>query len=164
MVFLYLIRNYEKIKDNTLASKFSVLYENLKTDKIQYLLYNIVLLIRRIVYGINVILFHSSPFIQVVINSSFSFTIYHYILIFKPYKTRLDNIMNFYIEFITFCIFSIIGAFIKEDLSGDSYNIAEWSLIILIYSSIVLPAVVNIVISIKDLIIYFKERSKPQPD
>ena len=116
------------------------------------------MLIRRIVYGINVILFHSSPFIQVVINSSFSFTICYYILIFKPYKTRLDNIMNVYIELITFWIFSIIGAFIKEDLSRDLYDLAEWSLIILIYSIIMIPALVNISISIKDLIIFTKSR------
>jgi hypothetical protein len=148
-----MIRNYEKIKDNTLISKFSVLYENLKTDKIEYLLVNILLLLRRIVYGVNMILFYSSPFIQVVINSSFSFTICYYILIFKPYKTRLDNIMNVYIELITFWIFSIIGAFIKEDLSRDLYDLAEWSLIILIYSIIMIPALVNISISIKDLII-----------
>ncbi len=148
-----MIRNYEMIKDNTLISKFSLLYENLKTDEIEHLLYNIVLLLRRIVYGVNMILFYSSPFIQVVINSSFSFTICYYILISRPYKTRLDNIMNFYIELITFWIFSIIGAFIKEDLSRDLYDLAEWSLIILIYSSIMIPALVNISISIKDLII-----------
>jgi hypothetical protein len=104
------------------------------------------------------IIFYTSPFIQVVINSSFSFAICHYILLVRPFKTRLDNIMNLYIEFITFLILSIIGTFIKEDLSNDLYDIAEWSLIILIYSSIMLPALVNIVISIRNLIIYFKSK------
>jgi hypothetical protein len=128
--------------------------------RIENIQFNNLLLIRRIVYGINMILFYSSPFIQVVINSSFSFTICHYILLFKPFKTRLDNIMNFYIEFLTFLILSIIGAFIKEDLSSDLYELADWSLVVLIYSIIMVPASVNLIISIKDLILYFKTRSQ----
>jgi hypothetical protein len=118
--------------------------------------FNNILLIRRIVYGINMIVLYYSPFMQVVINSSFSFTICHYILIFKPFKTRLDNIMNFYIEFLTFLILSIIGAFIRQDLSSDLYALADWSLVVLIYSIIIVPAIVNLIISIKDLILYFK--------
>ncbi len=154
-----MIRRYEKIKNSTLTSKIEVLYDNLKTESIEYILLHVLLIIRRIVYGVNIILFYASPFIQVVINSSLSFACFHYISLLKPFKTQIDNIMSIYIEFITFLILSIIAAFIKEDLSSDLHKIADWCLVILIYSSIMVPALFNLVISIKDLIIYFKTTS-----
>ena len=68
--------------------------------------------------------------------------------------------MNFYLEFVTFLILSIIGAFIKEDLSTNLYDFADLTLVVLIYSIIIVPAIVNLIISIKDLILYFKRRSR----
>jgi hypothetical protein len=64
--------------------------------------------------------------------------------------------MNLYIEFVVFLIFSIIGAFIYEDLPTQLYDIAEWSLVVLIYCSIMIPALVNLILSSKDLLVFIK--------
>ncbi len=134
-------------------SKLSILYQNLKAENTERLLLSILQIVRRLVYGINMILFHPSPYIQVVINSSFSCSLCYFIILNQPFKKKLDNIMNIYIEFITFCTFSILGAFIYEELHSYLYNIAEWSLIILIYLSIMGPALLSIIISCKDFVI-----------
>lgn len=120
-------------------------------------------MIRRLVYGVNMILLYSSPYIQVVVNSSFSFAICYFIFIFKPYKTKLHNIMNLYIETINFLILSIIGTFIHKGLSSNLYSSAEWSVIILIYASITGPALVNIIISMKDFAFWLRERNRKVP-
>ncbi len=68
--------------------------------------------------------------------------------------------MNFYIEFLTFWVLSIMGAFIKEDLSSNLYDIADWSLVVLIYSIVIVPAIVNLITTIRDIILYFKRRCR----
>ncbi len=121
---------------------------------------NIMDLIRRLVYGINMIIFYHSPYIQVVINSSISFSTFIFMILYQPYKKRLDNILNIYIEFNTFCILSAIGAFIYEDLPSYLYNISVEIAIIMIYLIIILPAIVNITISIQNFILWLRRRNK----
>jgi hypothetical protein len=104
------------------------------------------------------IVLYSTPYIQVVLNSSFSIMIWYYMLIFNPYVSKLDRYMSLYIEFITFLILSIIVSFTYEDLASDLYDIAEWSIIILIYLSIMVPNLVNLVITIKYFIDWLKVR------
>ena len=115
-------------------------------------------MIRRLVYGVSLILLYSSPYIQVIVNSSFSCGICYFIFILKPYKSKLDYAMNLYIEIVVFLILSIIGAFIYEDLPTQLYDMTEWSLIVLIYGSIMIPALVNLISSIKDRLAFIKAR------
>lgn len=164
MLFLYLIRNFENIRDNGANPKFSILYENFKNDMIERLFVNLLEILRRLVYGVNLILLYPTPYIQVILNSSFSFAICYFIFILKPYKSKIDHIMNLYIEFVIFLILSIIGAFIYEDLPTQLYDITEWSLVVLIYSSIMIPALVNLIISGKDLVLFIKARCVKAPE
>ncbi len=73
-------------------------------------------------------------------------------------KTKLDYAMNLYIEFVVFLMLSIIGAFIYEDLPTHLYDITEWSLVVLIYGSIMIPALVNLILLMKDLLVFIKAR------
>jgi hypothetical protein len=95
------------------------------------------------------ILIYPSPYLHVVINSSFSLAIWYYMIIFKPYKARVDNLMSLYVEFNIFVILSVIGVFLYEDLNSSMYDISEWRLVVLIYMSIIVPAVINILLLIK---------------
>jgi hypothetical protein len=72
--------------------------------------------------------------------------------------------MNLYIEFVVFLILSIIGAFIYEDLPTHLYDITEWSLVVLIYCSIMIPALVNLTLSIKGLLVFIKARYYGAPE
>jgi hypothetical protein len=153
-----LIRNLQKIRDNSANPKFSILFQNLKVDKIEGVYIHILEILRRLLYGINMILLYPSPYIQVILNSSFSFAICYFILLYKPYKTKLDNIMSFYTEFTTFLILSVIGAFIDEDLSRTLYDLADWSLFLMIILSIMIPAVVNLFVSIKNFLTWVRAR------
>lgn len=109
------------------------------------------------------ILLYPSPYIQVVVNSSFSCGICYFIFMFKPYKTKLDNIMNLYIEVVTFLILSIIGVFIYEDLHTTLFNLADWSLVVMIYLSIIIPALTNLMILVKDLTTWFIAKCRIVP-
>jgi hypothetical protein len=118
---------YDQIKSDMLNSKYSVLYYNLKSDQIENTFLNVLEILRRIVYGVNMIPFYSIPYIQVAINSSFSIAISYYILILRPYRTKLDNIMKLYTEFYTFLCLTIIGAFLNKDLPSNLRDIADWA-------------------------------------
>ena len=106
------------------------------------------------------ILFYSSPYIQVVINSSFAIAISYYIFIFNPYKAKLDNAMNLYTEFNTFLCLTIIGAFLNEDLSSNLRDVAEWAFVIFLYMSILVPALVNILFLIKNILSKLKSNKR----
>ncbi len=121
-------------------------------------------MIRRLVYGVSLILLFSSPYIQVIVNSSFSYGICYFIFTLNPYKSKLDYAMNLYIEIAVFLILSIIGAFIYEDLPTHLYDMTEWSLIVLICCSIMIPALVNLILSIKDSLVYIKSRHYRAPE
>jgi hypothetical protein len=82
----------------------------------------------------------------------------YFIFILRPNKSKLDYAMNLYKEFVVFLIIYIIGAYIYEDLPTHLYNITEWSLVVLIYGSIIIPALVNLILSIKDLLVFIKAR------
>lgn len=135
-------------------TKYKVLYENLDTNNLNNLLLNILIIIRRIVYGVNMIFLYPSPYIQVAINSIFSFSICFFIIIYRPYRYKLDNFMNLYIELITFMILTLIGAYIKEDLPYNLHEMSELIIIILIYMSITIPALLSAIILLKDIILY----------
>jgi hypothetical protein len=137
-----------------LGTKYKVLYENLNTKDVNNLLLNILMIIRRIVYGVSMILLYPSPYIQVVINSIFSFSICFFIIIYKPYISKLDNFMSLYIEVITFLILSLIGAYIKEDLPNNLYEMFEMIIIILIYMTIAIPACISAIILVKYIVLY----------
>jgi hypothetical protein len=142
---LFYIRNYDKIKDGTFSTKYSILHESLKTDQLEILLLSvIIIIIRRIIFGVSVILLHSSPYIQIMLNSIASYAIFIFTLYFKHYKINFDSIMNLYIELNTFLILSAVGAFIYEDLPTYLYDMMEWTLVVLIYMSIMVPALLNI--------------------
>ncbi len=113
------------------------------------------MMIRRIAYGVSMILLYPSPYIQVVINSIFSFSICFFIIIYKPYISKLDNILSLYIEVITFLILSLIGAYIKQDLPNNLYEMFEMIIVILIYMTIAIPAFISAIILVKDIILYF---------
>jgi hypothetical protein len=147
-----LIKNHEKIKDGTYGTKYSLIYESLKTDKLETLLLNSIMITRRIIFGVSVVLLSSSPYILVIINSISSLTIWYFILFFKPYQSKLDNRMNLYIEVNTFLILSVIGAFIYEDLPTSLYDTIEWTLVVLIYMIVMVPTLVNIVLLIHNII------------
>ncbi len=53
----------------------------------------------------------------------------------------------------TFMILSVVGVFIKEDLYSGLYSIADWGLIIFVYLSIMVPALVNILLLIRSFVI-----------
>jgi len=151
-IALHLINNYEKIKDGTYITKYSIIYESLKADQLEILNLNAIMIIRRIIFGVSVILLSYSPYTQVIINSISSYTICFLIIYYKPYQSKVDNIMNLYIEVNTFLILTVIVAFIYEDLPESLYDTIEWILVILIYMSIIVPALVNISILIYKII------------
>jgi hypothetical protein len=137
-------------------TKLSILYQGLKTNNLEILLLNVLEIIRRIVYGCNMILFYHSPYIQVILNSSLSISVCYFILIFKPYNTRRDYFINLYTEVNVFLIFFSIGAFISEHISDTLYSLAEWNLVILLYLSIIVPALIKIILLIIDIIVKLK--------
>ncbi len=78
-----------------------------------------------------------------ILNSISSYGISFFILYYKPYNSKLDNIMNLYIERNTFLILSVIVALIDEDLPTSLYD-TRMDLSSSIYTSIMVPDLVNL--------------------
>ncbi len=157
---MHLIKNHEKIKDGTYGTKYSFICESLKTDKLEILLLNSIMITRRIIFGVSVILLYPSPYIKIILNSISSCAIWYFILFFKPYQSKLDNRMNSYIEVNTFLILSVIGAFIHEDLPTSLYDTIEWILVFLIYMIVMVPTLVNIVLLIHNIIMKIRRPNR----
>ena len=156
-LFLFYLKNIETIKANNLP-KYEILYSHIKTENIDFLLLNILNMIRRIVFGINIVLLYSSPYIQVMINSCFSFAICYFIIFYNPFKTSFDHRMNIFLEVNIFLIQCILGTFIYEDMSTDLYEIADWSIVVLLYMSILVQALANIVYTVAELTLKCRKR------
>ncbi len=56
----------------------------------------------------------------------------------------------------------MIGAFIYEDLDEGLYNAAKWSIVVMLYASIIVPSLVQLAILIKDILSYFTKKSEPE--
>ncbi len=91
-LFIFYLRNYPEIKCNLFDMRFKVLHITLKNEKIEYLFYNILYLSRRIIYGIVIVILPSSPYIQFVINSNVSIGVFYFMIMFKPFKNKIDYI------------------------------------------------------------------------
>jgi hypothetical protein len=66
--------------------------------------------------------------------------------------------MSLYTELINFMILSILISFLDDGLPIYLYEYAEWGLIILLYLSILIPALANIIVSVRDIIRWLKRR------
>jgi hypothetical protein len=138
-LFLFYIKHYETICDDSFDIRYKVLHLTMKSEVIECLFFNILYLSRRIVYGFVIIFLSSSPYIQVVINSSISIGICFFFIMHRPFKSKVENTVKFYIEIVNAIIQFIIGLFLKEGLPSDLYEIADWSLVIMTYSILILP-------------------------
>jgi hypothetical protein len=159
-LLLFYLKNYHEINENIFDIRYKVLHTNLHSDAIDYLFYNIFYLSRRIVYGVVMILLSSAPYIQVVINSSFSIGIAYFLIIFKPFKSKIDNYMKIYIEVNNSIIISLTGLFLTEKLPNRLYEVAEWTIVILTYAGFALPTLVRVIIILKDAVINFVRRKQ----
>ena len=131
----------------------------MKTNQLEILLLNSIMIIRRIIFGMSLVLLYCSPYIQVILNSISSYAICFFIIYNKPYQSKLDTIMNLYIEVNTFLILSILGALIYEDLPTILYNTIEWILVVLIYMSVMVPALVNLLLLIYKIIMKIRSQN-----
>jgi hypothetical protein len=113
-LFFCYLRNLEKIQNNTADNKYKILFQELKSDSIHCLLIKVIQILRKLVYGINLISLCEAPYIQVEINSTFSFCILHYLVYCKPYTTRKDILISTFLEGNIFLILSFIGAYLKR--------------------------------------------------
>lgn len=67
--------------------------------------------------------------------------------------------INLYIELNTFLILTVIAPFIYDDLPAYLYDGFELTLVVLIYTSIMIPALINISILIYNIIINLRQRT-----
>ncbi len=157
-MFLYYLKNIEKIQSSTADNKYKILFQNLKSSSIDPLLIKVIQILRKLAYGVNLICLHDNAYIQVIINSSFSLCILHYMIYHKPYASKKDLVINIFIEGNIFMILSLIGAYLKDDLWGIIYKLLEIGIIALLYGSILVPASINLLFDIRIIIEKFKTR------
>lgn len=86
----------------------------------------------------------------------------YFIVIIRPFKEKVDNAMNLFTEAVIFIIQSLIGAFIYQDLREGLYNAVKWSIVVMLYASIMVPSLVQLGILLKDLFKHFSNKDKQE--
>jgi hypothetical protein len=119
-------------------------------------------MIRRLVYGVNMIFLHDSPYIQVILNSSISWSNLLYLVIYRPYQTKIMNFTNISQELNIFVIFSMLGMALIPGISGILYDLIDWALTIMLYVSISLPVCINLLVIIRTWMLGIKCNNKAQ--
>lgn len=119
-------------------------------------------MIRRLVYSINMIVLYTTPYIQVVLNSSMSLSILLYQIIHRPYSAKKMNLISTFLEFNIFLILSLLGSLLIPGKSETLCDLIDWTMVAILYSSISIPTFINVLTTIKNFITKSKLNDIPE--
>jgi len=136
-IFFFLVHNQEKLRDKKFEDMFGGLYKNLKTKRLSEYSFNVVFLIRRLLYALSVgTLFTSITLISILVQILLSVLLCVYILLSRPFEDARDNQIELMNELTILAIFYLCLGLITEDtvMTGEmrsDYGIAIIVLVML---------------------------------
>jgi hypothetical protein len=147
IAFMVILDYSNQIHTPDFISNFNTLYEEFGTD-IYSSIFNVIFLIRRFIYAVCLILLSSSPYFQLLINSLSAFIPFIYIIVYRPYKERADNILNGITEGFTFLQMTLMFILLG-DLSENQEFYLDWFIVLCLYASFLIPVAFQTVMTIK---------------
>lgn len=148
---LYLIlKSSNTLSQENFETRCSCLYDEYGKD-VYNVLYNIVFLIRRYVFAVCLIFLGSSPYMQLAINSIIAYLPLTYIVIYRPFSTKSDNILNGITEGCIFIKMTLLFILLT-DLSKDREYYLDWALVICLYASFMIPLAYRVLIIVMNFI------------
>ena len=117
-LFYYIYKHRDTIADN---KSVSTLTEEFKSDKYIQMLYYPLFFLRRFVYMCGICFLKDYPLVQVINNASFSFIVFCYIVVVRPYKECVKVIINSINELFLGIVFITTGCCLL-DLSDDDIS------------------------------------------
>ena len=118
----------------TFFEEFHILYK--RADALYYVLF----FIRRLVIAVAVILFRNSPLIQGILCLASCLSMLIYVSIFRPYNTRLMNVVQILNELSISVAYGLSGMFYFD--TGLDVKIHSWSIESCVYFSYFLHVLV----------------------
>lgn len=163
-VFLFVFYSRRKMnhivnkEDREFYGKWGTMFEEFKNDKgfISTQFY-LVFILRRIFFSISQVFLNSVPFVQISINITFTVILIFYIVYFRPYIEKNLMISQLIGEF-SVLITMIMSILFFADLSQDSKDSLELSIMLIIFLSMIMQACVSFIDLLLKLI--FKIKSK----
>lgn len=162
-MYKFLRRNFESLSTEDNLSKWGSLYYDIDYKKSKGASYNLlVYLSRRLAYSISINFLDFNPLVQLgVCYVSSLYVIYIqcliYLLYFKPYDNKTDQITQTAVESMILVYFIILNGFI-QDISNEAHEALEWVCVGIMVGSISILALVNTSRSLYQLIQKCKRR------
>jgi hypothetical protein len=115
-IFFFLVHNQEKLRDKKFEGMFGGLYKNLRTRGIAEFSFNVVFLIRRLLYALSVGTFFTSiTLISILVQILLSVLLCIYILLSRPFEDPRDNQIELMNELTILAIFYMCLGLITDD-------------------------------------------------
>jgi hypothetical protein len=113
--------------------------------------------IRKLIFSISILVLDSSPYIQITINTVTSAGVLAFYIMNNTFKESKDRYSEILIEICMFIALTCFSLLLHDWFRGD---VLEWTLLILLYSSMGLPCAVNLIVLLLKLIQYCRDKNK----
>jgi hypothetical protein len=133
--------------------KIKILYQEIDYEEaLDNCLFNVFVLIERLIYASCIVFMDESPYIQISILSITSYTMLILMIKYRPFNKRARNIIKIYVGICVFLVYSGIGLYLNSwRLYEKVYEIGDLVLCLLMISSISVPFCIQLPDLIKQI-------------
>lgn len=154
-IIMHLVKNRHNLDDVNFLERWGALYKEFRADSKYEFLYYCMFFVRRFIISFSLILFKDFTYAQILICSTSCWAvryiqIFFYVILRKPYKSRLINYFCIFIELATSISYSLTLFFIEGiDLNP---NTISWIIIICIKASYLAYLLVTVFSAIRAIV------------
>lgn len=159
-LFSFILKYSTRFTETEISSRFNVLYSQYDISKEYYFSGILLFIIRRLIFGVSILILGQSPYIQISINSACCAGIILSYICYNPFKTRKDRYIEIFAET---CIFISMNCLVVSMFNIANPDAIDWVLVIALYGSILIPSIVNLILVIRDLYLRCKGNKDTEP-
>jgi preprotein translocase subunit YajC len=154
-LIIFMTNRYQELECENFKLRWISLYDGFRLSE-NTIIFNVVFLGRRFLYAVSIVFLGSSPPIQIISCSLVSYFSFFYILIYRPYTSRKENILNCFSELCTFGILSILFAF-NFKIGDIETEYIDYAIVVLLHLTFLVPVSVNLIESVVSIIKKIKQ-------
>ena len=143
--------NFTRLENLGFRTTYGSLYNFLGTERYSSLTYNMIQVIRRIIYSLVIVFLKDLPGIQLMLSLYLSSLTLIYLMVFQPYQVKWDNIVDILNEWFVFFIFLFLIPNVQGALPPDSLYSLGFFLIVLVLFIIVFNFAIFLFDNLKSL-------------
>ncbi len=120
LIFFFLLHNQHRLKEKRFMTMFGSFYQNLSIKNVGKFSFNVVFLIRRLLYALSIgTIFTSITIMSTLLQICMSTWLCLYIVHFRPFNEPKDNYIELMNELTIFFVFNMCLGFLAcDDMTG----------------------------------------------